>query len=304
MIDRKWLEMCATAGELLYGEYSVAAIKKLYESKPGHTVSNEDLITTMQELESAGTILMTYVQGRLQDRDDPIGFFLPVECEGTPLEKVMRQADEAGNPYASLHFDEEERLQLATDCPEDIDYWVPTAKQIEELVSTGYITTPQMTALINQIKKLGGQTEFLGNLWSRISTDKIDPMEIVQEVLDGADINFRNERDVQSLLPYIMNFANMVNHRNRKGWPPSELGKRTPRRMNGPVTIMPGSVHAAEQLKGMEGELRSMGMRLDMSSIDSFNTIGPYGERRTVKVGRNDPCPCGSGKKYKNCHGR
>jgi uncharacterized protein YecA (UPF0149 family) len=23
-----------------------------------------------------------------------------------------------------------------------------------------------------------------------------------------------------------------------------------------------------------------------------------------AKVGRNDPCPCGSGKKYKKCHGR
>ncbi|HEY4956344.1 MAG TPA: SEC-C metal-binding domain-containing protein [Caldimonas sp.] len=23
----------------------------------------------------------------------------------------------------------------------------------------------------------------------------------------------------------------------------------------------------------------------------------------TPKVGRNDPCPCGSGKKYKKCHG-
>ena len=23
-----------------------------------------------------------------------------------------------------------------------------------------------------------------------------------------------------------------------------------------------------------------------------------------VKIGRNDPCPCGSGKKYKNCHGQ
>ena len=22
------------------------------------------------------------------------------------------------------------------------------------------------------------------------------------------------------------------------------------------------------------------------------------------KVGRNDPCPCGSGKKYKKCHGQ
>jgi preprotein translocase subunit SecA len=28
------------------------------------------------------------------------------------------------------------------------------------------------------------------------------------------------------------------------------------------------------------------------------------GVRAAVKVGRNDPCPCGSGKKYKKCHGR
>jgi preprotein translocase subunit SecA len=26
-------------------------------------------------------------------------------------------------------------------------------------------------------------------------------------------------------------------------------------------------------------------------------TVGP-------KIGRNDPCPCGSGKKYKACHGK
>jgi preprotein translocase subunit SecA len=25
--------------------------------------------------------------------------------------------------------------------------------------------------------------------------------------------------------------------------------------------------------------------------------------RAVPKVGRNDPCPCGSGKKYKKCHG-
>jgi len=34
----------------------------------------------------------------------------------------------------------------------------------------------------------------------------------------------------------------------------------------------------------------------------------PTPEQKTVvregpKVGRNDPCPCGSGKKYKKCHG-
>jgi preprotein translocase subunit SecA len=26
--------------------------------------------------------------------------------------------------------------------------------------------------------------------------------------------------------------------------------------------------------------------------------------RRGEKIGRNDPCPCGSGKKYKNCCGK
>jgi uncharacterized protein YecA (UPF0149 family) len=28
-----------------------------------------------------------------------------------------------------------------------------------------------------------------------------------------------------------------------------------------------------------------------------FNTL----DRKSKKVGRNDPCPCGSGKKYKKC---
>jgi len=27
-------------------------------------------------------------------------------------------------------------------------------------------------------------------------------------------------------------------------------------------------------------------------------------KRDATKVGRNDPCPCGSGKKYKRCHGK
>jgi uncharacterized protein len=27
-------------------------------------------------------------------------------------------------------------------------------------------------------------------------------------------------------------------------------------------------------------------------------------ERRFAAVGRNDPCPCGSGLKFKRCHGR
>ncbi len=34
------------------------------------------------------------------------------------------------------------------------------------------------------------------------------------------------------------------------------------------------------------------------------NVIGTTFHRESPKVGRNDPCPCGSGKKYKKCCGR
>jgi preprotein translocase subunit SecA len=42
----------------------------------------------------------------------------------------------------------------------------------------------------------------------------------------------------------------------------------------------------AKELEGARG-----------SSVETFR-------RTDIKVGRNDVCPCGSGKKYKNCHGK
>ena len=40
----------------------------------------------------------------------------------------------------------------------------------------------------------------------------------------------------------------------------------------------------------------------------AVQTSGPMAKKRTVrvkdKIGRNQPCPCGSGKKYKMCHGK
>ena len=40
-----------------------------------------------------------------------------------------------------------------------------------------------------------------------------------------------------------------------------------------------------------------------VSSPDEPALAQPFA-REYAKVGRNDPCPCGSGKKYKLCHGR
>ncbi len=42
---------------------------------------------------------------------------------------------------------------------------------------------------------------------------------------------------------------------------------------------------------------------LDVRQYWFEKSIPPTVKREGPKVGRNDPCPCGSGKKYKNCHG-
>lgn len=42
---------------------------------------------------------------------------------------------------------------------------------------------------------------------------------------------------------------------------------------------------------------------LILSSTDSTGNV-PGTPKGEPKIGRNDPCHCGSGKKYKNCHGK
>ena len=37
---------------------------------------------------------------------------------------------------------------------------------------------------------------------------------------------------------------------------------------------------------------------------DPSETLRKEPVKAEPKIGRNEPCPCGSGKKFKNCHGR
>jgi len=48
---------------------------------------------------------------------------------------------------------------------------------------------------------------------------------------------------------------------------------------------------------------QQMMMSRQQSSAASGGSVATQVKRDAPKVGRNDPCPCGSGKKYKKCHG-
>ncbi|WP_027727270.1 preprotein translocase subunit SecA [Treponema sp. C6A8] len=57
---------------------------------------------------------------------------------------------------------------------------------------------------------------------------------------------------------------------------------------------------ARQNFSGAQARAQAAGSATNARSQGDNVTV-----RRTMpKVGRNDPCPCGSGKKFKNCHGR
>jgi len=68
----------------------------------------------------------------------------------------------------------------------------------------------------------------------------------------------------------------------------------------------PSTVHEAQRPRGLDRskmkEERSDLLSQAHSDTQQKEVVQPVHVEK--KVGRNEPCPCGSGKKYKNCHGK
>ena len=62
---------------------------------------------------------------------------------------------------------------------------------------------------------------------------------------------------------------------------------------------LPSALEAAETAAADAGAAGGGGAG---AGIGRGATVTPF-VREDRKVGRNEPCPCGSGRKYKQCHG-
>ncbi len=88
----------------------------------------------------------------------------------------------------------------------------------------------------------------------------------------------------------------------RAGIPMQEAQPQAARRPEPPTDM--------SKLRVNKAEIDSRGLDFAADEEDYYTeTPEPTAVKRTPvqsgpKIGRNDPCPCGSGKKYKNCHGK
>ena len=137
----------------------------------------------------------------------------------------------------------------------------------------------------------------------------------VQERLTAMGVHFPRRKDFQTFIERYQAFHNTTRMQSNRGYTPNELLDLLPREEQMPQTLSfgpnirkalaEGSMDAEELRRGiMEADLPSEQLRLSLlKELAEAAPAKPVGEKKP-KIGRNDPCPCGSGKKYKKCCGR
>lgn len=118
-----------------------------------------------------------------------------------------------------------------------------------------------------------------------------------------ADMGFEITDDVKAFIEvYHMDKKELVEEKNQPqgedGSDTKEIGETPEEKSKKQEQI--------DQLKALEKDLKKQAEQLQTQHADMVTKFkAQQADIRTrVKVQRNDPCPCGSGKKYKKCCGR
>ena len=119
---------------------------------------------------------------------------------------------------------------------------------------------------------------------------------------------FIRETDVNNVMRALMNFVNGVPFWRLRGHSSEEIGRRNMKERQGPMRIFPGPNLRSQGYTSVgdfigEDAVRELSDRFEFPDYDHIDDYSPW-TRSDRKVGRNEPCPCGSGKKYKNCCGK
>lgn len=130
-----------------------------------------------------------------------------------------------------------------------------------------YEVTPQLIALKSYFSELISDPDEIEDLLDEIHDISVAGMRMQEyfDLLDSADIVFDGMKQAEKMMRLIVDVQNNTRQWTNYGHTPNEL-------------------HPS-----------------DKSNLLPFPSVHPV---HSQKIGRNDPCPCGSGKKYKKCCGR
>lgn len=195
----------------------------------------------------------------------------------------------------------------------DKEFYIPSIRQIEEICSIGYEASSLAYKKLETFftKKMDMSYEHAVTWCFQVWTNSYEgetPTDMINK-MSQADIVFKSEKQMNEFVGLLMDAHNNTRMKENRGHKPNELARRE--LDGGMPTIVSGSSHAAAMLRDAAPHFGEMGIPVALEeNADTITTVMYPNrvEENAVRVERkiypNDPCPCGSGKKYKKCCGR
>ncbi|MCR5782103.1 MAG: SEC-C domain-containing protein [Clostridia bacterium] len=189
-------------------------------------------------------------------------------------------------------------------------YDIVPFSELKDLFDNGY---PSKNSYYIQLKR------FLLKESDRDEYDIIDFLiELHEAIAFGEDFDYilslfsgndmvHSSGAEERLIPIIQDVMNHTRTYYNCGYSPSALFRmqKKGKKPSLPRSIIPVSTEAAKLLEQAKPEIEKYGVKVDLNAAAAFASAGKDKKnRKPGKIYPNDPCPCGSGKKYKKCCGR
>lgn len=139
-----------------------------------------------------------------------------------------------------------------------------------------------------------------------ISTTLSDTVQLLEEM----GMKFKNSNDVQHFAKRYQDLYNTTRMQCNRGHTPEELRnteQQAPKSISFGPNIRNALSNGTISIKSLyESILTSdeISKEMKQSLLKELKMVAAESKNKNKKIGRNDPCPCGSGKKYKHCCGR
>lgn len=202
---------------------------------------------------------------------------------------------------------------------QDKPYYVPNKKHLLEYADSFYCEdTPEKLKLRDFLKKRCGLSDereavIFDELLYGVRSIVVQLSDVLNH-LEKLGVQLKSEQDLEQFVALYRAFHNTTRMPCNRGYTPEEIVQMTPPEERFQSLTLGPNIREYLQTREMDLEdcrkqiltmkMPSEAMRVDL--LKQLTEIKPpvVQPEKQKKVGRNDPCPCGSGKKYKKCCGK
>ena len=217
----------------------------------------------------------------------------------------------------ALLFDDSDLFARLAGSQRDKPYYLPARRELLRYEDDAYCQpSPQAAALEKFIHtRLGLEGGKAAEVFEEIVFLHRSGFLEVAELMEAMDGARMRKRDVEDFFEVYNDFHNHSRMQCNRGHTPNEIMELLPAEKRIPRSLTLGSNIMNKLRDGSwdAGELRKSFLSMEMPNeelrasllkqLDGIDPAAAAGPRTAAKVGRNEPCPCGSGKKYKSAAG-